>query len=158
MEHRQFTNDEIANALSVLRSNKGNAKKTAKHLGISRTTLRQWAGLSPVRGKQVSGELVQRKSLELADQLDSLALRLANKVADGLDMVPMETSGDARNLLIGLGITTEKASFARGGPTNRVESLKISLVVPGALRSTAGQVLDGSYTEVELHKELSSGE
>ncbi len=59
--------------------------------------------------------------------------------------------------LVALGITSEKASFARGGPTSRVEGLKVSLVMPEGLKALAVQVVQGDQrTELkaiapELH-------
>lgn len=154
--HRTYTEDEIASALATLRANNGNAKKTAHHLGISRTTLRQWAGLSPIQGKQVTEAQVANKSEQLANKLDVLALRLVDKVSDQLDEIPAETSGDVKNLLVAAGITIEKASFARGGPTNRNETgLKVSLVAPDgrsfpSLRAAAQASIEGEFHELAL--------
>jgi len=147
-EHRQYTDDEVASALALLQANGGNAKRTALHLGISRTTLRQWAGKSPVRGKQVGPDLVERHSERLADKLDVLALRLVDKVAEGLDLVPMDSAADVRNLLVAGGITIEKASFARGGATSRTETTQIVYIQPNALHDLSIRVLDGDVKEL----------
>jgi len=154
-EHRQYSEDEIASALAMLRANGGNAKRTAKHLGISRTTLRQWAGLSPVRGKQVGPDLVEAHSMVLADKLDVLAQRLIDKVSDGLNDIPMEDSGDVRNLLVAGGITIEKASFARGGATSRTETTQIVYIQPNALHDLSIRVLDGDVKELMSGNETS---
>lgn len=138
-----YDEDFIAHALAVLRSNKNNAKRTAVQLGIPRTTLRQWAGLSPVKGKRVSQDKVSEASEKLADRLDRIAARLSERIEEAVGQVPIETSADLKNMLIGQGITIEKASFARGGPTSRTESLKVSLIDPESLRGSALKVIEG---------------
>lgn len=126
-KRRTYTDDEIAAALARLRANRGNAKRTAAQLGVSRTTLRQWAGLSPVKGKQVGPQKVEAASHELAGRLDEISRTISERVLEAAGRVPIETSGDLKNMLIGQGITIEKASFARGGPTSRAEQVRVSL-------------------------------
>jgi hypothetical protein len=68
---------------------------------------------------------------------------VTQKVIDGIGAVEVKNATDVKQLLIGSGITTEKASFARGGPTSRVESLRVSLVDPSSLLSGELTVLEG---------------
>jgi len=145
-EKREFTDDEVASALATLRANGGNAKKTATQLGISRTTLRGWAGRQhPTNGsaKQVDAPAVEEKALTLANRFDAITDKIVAKVLAGLDTVEVTNASDVRQLLIGGGITTEKASFARGGPTTRTESLRVSLINPQALRDPKLEVIEG---------------
>lgn len=142
-QRRTYTDEEIATALVTLRANRGNAKKTATQLGISRTTLRQWAGLSPVKGKQVEPAKVTAKGEQLAQKLDAIADTLAERLAEAARTVPLETAADLRNAAISQGITIEKASFARGGPTQRTESLRVSLVDPDELAKASLRVIEG---------------
>lgn len=146
---RSYTDDEIAAALARLKANGGNAKRTATQLGISRTTLRQWAGLSPVKGKQVAPEKVGEHGTRLAEKLDRLSDRISERALEAIETVPLETAADLRNLLVSGGITIEKASFARGGPTSRVENLKISLISPNALRDPELKVIEGGLGRSE---------
>ena len=145
-EKRTFTDDEIATALATLRSNGGNAKRTAVQLGIPRTTLRQWAGRaksSTASPRKVAALKVDVAAEKLAASLDEVSARGTAKVLAAIDSVPLETAADVRNLLVGVGIATEKASFARGGPTSRTESLRVSLVSPDELRASALRVIEG---------------
>jgi transposase-like protein len=140
---RTYTDDEIAQARALLRANGNNAKKTALQLGVPRTTLRQWAGLSPIKGKQVSETAVDAKGEKLANQFEEITDKLNRRVLDAIDKVKVESAADVRNMLVGSGITTEKGSFARGGPTSRTESLRVSLVDPSSLRSGELTVIEG---------------
>ena len=96
---------------------------------IPQTTLRGWAGRNETNpdSKQVPAELVEAGALKLADQYESITEKINRRVLASVDTVPVETSADVKNLLIGAGIATEKASFARGGPTSR-ESREIRIV------------------------------
>lgn len=134
IEHRVYSDEEISAALALLAAYNGNAKRAARDLNIPRTTLRQWANLSPVRGKQVAGELVDSVRADIGRNLMTLSRDLLEKVGKGLPGVPVETAQDVRNLLVGLGITTTQAQLLTGGPTVRSEHIRISLVSPGALR------------------------
>lgn len=143
---RDFTDDEVASALATLRANGGNAKKTAAQLGMSRTTLRGWAGRHDNKtgtSKRVDPAAVDSKGTEQANRFDAITDKLQAKVLDAIDSVEIKNAGDVRNLLWGASITTEKASFARGGPTTRTESLRVALIDPSALRDPKLQVIEG---------------
>jgi hypothetical protein len=142
--HRTFTDDEVAGALATLQANGGNAKRTADTLGISRTTLRGWAGRhdNTPQPKQVSAELVRDKSVELANNLEALALKSVGLADEKV------VTASYKDLLIGAGIAIEKVQLLRGRPTQRTESLKISLVVPGGLRSLARNVIEGDFRQI----------
>ena len=132
-----YTDEQVANALALLRANGGNAKRTATQLGISRSTLRGWAGrLDNKTGhsKEVPPALVDEQAHEMAIGLDVLAGRIRDKVAAALDGVPITKASEIRDLLVSLGITIEKASFARGGPTSRTASVTVSLVAGPSLQ------------------------
>lgn len=145
-EKRSFTDDEIVSALARLQANGGNAKKTAAELGISRTTLRGWAGRHDNKtgtSKRVPKDDVDAKSKARANRFDEITDLIHDKVVAGIEAVEVKSSLDVRNLLVGAGITTEKASFSRGGPTSRVENLRVSLIDPDALRDPKLKVIEG---------------
>lgn len=145
-EKRQYSDDEVASALARLRANNGNAKRTAAQLGINRTTLRGWAGRHSNKtgtSKHVPEQAIEAKGAEQANRFDEITDRLTEKILNAISSVPVETATDIRNLLVGAGITTEKASFSRGGPNSRVESVKVSLIDPSALKSQGLTVIEG---------------
>lgn len=146
MAKRAFTEDEIASALARLRANGNNAKKTAIELGISRSTLRGWAGrLHPTNGTPATAPapVVDAKAERQANRFDEITDKLTEKVLAAIDTVAVKSSADVRHLLVGSGITTEKASFSRGGPTTRTENVRVSLIDPDALRDPELKVIEG---------------
>lgn len=149
--HRSFTEDEIATALATLRANNGNAKKTAQALGISRTTLRQWAGRAKsttAKPKQVDGELVEAHTDRLAKSFQTFA----EKAMDAAPERIPDMSG--KDLLIAAGIATEKVQLLRGGPTSRTNTQILVSLVAGdgrsfpTLRDASLAVLDGEVREL----------
>ncbi len=143
---RTYTDDEIAHAVALLGANGGNAKRTARELGVSRTTLRGWAGRQhPTNGtpKAPAPSAVSEKSEQLAQTLEEISARASAKVLSALDHLEVKSAQDVRNLLVGVGITTEKASFARGGPTTRSEQVKVALADPSSLKNMGLRVLRG---------------
>ena len=143
--HRQFTEDERASAIATLTANRGNAKRTARNLGIPRTTLRQWVG----RAKS-STAVPAKTSPAVVDAYKGRLARKFEEFADlALDEVPSRIpTMSGRDLLFQAAIATDKVLLLRGQATNRTESLKISLVVPGGLRSAAGNVLEGEFEQL----------
>lgn len=79
--------------------------------------------------------MVTEAEEELAELLGVFAEDAVRKAHDGLESVPVETAADVRNLLVAVGIASEKHALLTGGPTQRTESqIRISLVSPSALR------------------------
>lgn len=140
---RTYTDEEIAHALAVLRSNRGNAKKTALQLGVSRTTLRGWAGRmtsATARPKQVSPEKSDKAREGLAEKFGSAAERFVEAALSDPSKVE---KASVRDLLVAAGIATEKSELLRGGATSRVESVRVQLADPDSLRSSSLRVLEG---------------
>lgn len=158
-EHRTFTDEEVAAALARLRANNGNAKRTAQQLGISRTTLRGWAGRNatqkPENGKpkKVDLEAVATHGERVALKLDEISDRINERVLEAIERVDVKNTNDVKNLLISQGIAIEKSSFARGGPTSRQENVRIALVDVSGLRTLAAHIASG-----EPPKELQPGD
>jgi transposase-like protein len=146
-----YTDEQVANAIAMLRANGGNAKRTASQLGIPRTTIRAWAGRShsvSARPKQVKTSIVQNRSREIADSLEDLAAK-----AVGFADSKMETAS-YKDLLIGVGIAIEKVQLLRGGATSRTESLRIELVAGGSLRELGERSITD---QIDRPKALESG-
>lgn len=137
-----YSDEEVANALAMLRANGQNAKKTAALLGIPRTTIRAWAGRAhsstgkQMYPKQVKPELLQERSEEIATSLENLA---AMSVGFAVEKMP---EASYKDLLIGAGIAIEKVQLLRGRATSRNESLVIQLVAGGSLNELANVALN----------------
>ena len=151
----RYTDEQIATSLATLQANSGNAKRTAKSLGIPLTTLRQWAGRaqsSTAHPKQVDPALVDQQSEKLAGNWERIALGATDKAFERLD------EASVKDLLIGAGIATEKVQLLRGRATSRSEGSQIVYVQPAALRDLAGDVIDGQFrVESGTPKALEAG-
>ena len=150
MEHRSFNEDDVASALAALKANRGNAKKTARDLGISRTTLRSWAAVA--NGQTWSGGTPRSASPAVITKAErSLAEKwfmVANECVDWAHEILAGgkdgKSIDVRNMLLSGAIATDKHQLLVGGPTVRSEILRVSLVSPDALRSGTLKIIEGT--------------
>ena len=112
--YRCYSDLDKADALALLKANRGNACKTANELGIPRNTLIQWAGRTsyyqPPEGS-VSTSLRQERDQELA--------RRFRGVTDKLLAVVEEKANDApvQQAMVGAGIGLDKALLLEGRPT-----------------------------------------
>lgn len=114
---RQFSDNDKAAALAALDANGGNVYRTAKQLGIGRTTLENWA-----KGRGVNHdvpELRQVKKRELADKLELVAHRYSNHLLKKSTVT--ETS--AKDAAITVGTAIDKMRLLRGLPTEIVAVL-----------------------------------
>lgn len=141
-EHVEYDDEAVANALAVLRSNRGNMKRTAAQLGIPRTTLRQWAGRNEKTTTGSTRDVPAPLMDEARTKLAATFKQRAQQIMDAVTPEKLEKAS-ARDLLIAAGIATEKAELLTGGPTARTESVRVSLVEPDALRSDKLRVIEG---------------
>ena len=143
MANKHYSDERRAAILDRLRFNKGNLFVTSQEEGVARATLRNWAsGKMPgyANTEVIEQRLAGGKSAQIADQLEEMTPEMLNAARR---LIP-ETK--FKDLLEGASIAINNTQLLRGRPTSRLESLKISLVIPGGLRSAAGQVLEGDYT------------
>src|SRR3954464_6482895 len=117
-------------ALNALAANHGNAKKTAKMLGMPLSTLRYWAKRNNAHGATPSVTLAPERVDELAAQWKRVADRstsLALRAMEHLDPATLKAR-DVKDLLIGGAVATDKHQLLTGGATSRQESVRIALV------------------------------
>ena len=146
----------IAAALERLAANNGNAKKTARELNISRSTLREWAGRNNAHGKTPSPNLSDSKRSELAEKWRAIADKgttIAIQALEGIAPADLKMR-DVKDLLVGAAVATEKHQLLIGGPTSRPNTqILVSLVAPGgktysSLREASLAVLEGEVREL----------
>jgi hypothetical protein len=77
---------------------------------------------------KVAESAIVDASDKLAIGMDIIAERLVERLGVAAGNVPFETAKDMRDGAVALGITIEKRSFLRGGPTARTASLHAFLV------------------------------
>jgi transposase-like protein len=107
----QYLDEEKASALVLLAVYNGNVKRTARTLGIPRSTLTAWAkgrGTNPGVTKQC-----HFKKESLADRFEEVARALLDAAADPAKLA----DASLKDLVIAAGICTDKMLLLRGQPT-----------------------------------------
>ena len=123
MNGHEFTEDDKAAALAALAANAGNVSKTARDLGIPRTTLSRWSN-----GERITDGVTAKahvKKSALADELESLARILVGAMPEKVADATLQQSATA------LGITVDKMQVLRGESTDN-GTLKIQIVYTDA--------------------------
>lgn len=108
-ERRQYSDADKAMALATLDAHGGDVAKTARQLGIPRTTLIGWAADRGVVN-DVS-ELRQVKKRDLADRLEEIAHDLVDVMPNKMQQATLQ------QIATSLGITVDKMQLLRGKPT-----------------------------------------
>lgn len=134
---RVWTPLERARALAFLRSNGGNARRTARQLGIPPRTLRDWAS-APEKAAPAALRAEQEQALE--DAVTQIALDLLEGLKDPA-RIERILQKPAQAMTVAA-IAIDKRNVLLGKPTT-IEQRVVSYVEPGALRRAALQVLDG---------------
>jgi hypothetical protein len=142
MARKTYDAATIANALAVVRA-EGNFLRASKLLRISRSTLRAWAG----------GQLpepVARESPQVFEMRQSEALKTVSKAyreVEGLYIGQLKrpeviAKASAAQAVIVVGVMSDKATRAEGGPTSITETRHARYVQPDTLRAMARDVID----------------
>lgn len=114
----QYTPEEKARVLVALDANNGNVKRTARETGVAEQTIRNWK-------KSVAREGVQS---EVAAVLPAVQADFAEKtervrdiMLNNLEAKALNDELSGRDLLMGVGILTDKLRITRGEATSRTE-------------------------------------
>lgn len=109
MARVERSDEEKAQALAALDANGGDVSKTARQLGLPRTTLNEWKA-----GRVTNGvtELRQVKKEGLADALERIAYKCVEVLPDKLDLA------SAKDAAVVLGVSVEKMQLLREKPTS----------------------------------------
>lgn len=111
-ERRRYTRRQKATAISVAMAS--SAQAAAEETGIPRRTIGYWLD------KPEFAELRQKTRDDLAQQMGTLAHLIATKLSERLDdLKPGE-------LVVALGIVTDKAQLLSGAATSRTETKTLS--------------------------------
>lgn len=118
MAKRQQHSDQFkAEALAALDANGGNVSKTARELGIGRSTLKTWRDGMGVHPEVA--EIRQHKKQHLADRLEAIA----HRALDGLLDRPDDYYGGFRERMTGVAIAIDKVRLLRGQGEDAREGL-----------------------------------
>jgi Bacterial regulatory protein, Fis family len=112
-----YSDDEKASALTLLAVNNGNIKRTARTLGIPRSTLTAWAKARGTHPRVT--ELCHLKKETLADKFEEVA----GAMLDGA-MNPAKIEGASlKDLMVAVGVCIDKMVILRGCRCSRRPTL-----------------------------------
>ncbi len=111
---RRYSDEEIAEALTVLQVNDGNVRSTSAQLGIPASTLQYWQeGKTPAISADKIRELRTKNSAGLAEAFELLAWRCLESITKRkLDAASL------KDTTIAAAISTDKRQLLRGEPTH----------------------------------------
>lgn len=121
---RTYTDEEVAEALAVLKANGGNVLQTAKTTGIPRKTICQWR--DGVSRKNIPKPLIEKKKRDLGDTIERLAFRLCDVVSR---RIKKGTDDSTKDLVVSIAVAVEKLLLIRGEPTSISRSNTASTTV-----------------------------
>jgi transposase-like protein len=113
MSKRRYSDDERAACLAALAANGGNVERTAREVGVPKTTLQQWAtGARHPEATQMS----ETKKPELADLFEDLARKALGVSRRGIRSLKADKAA------VVAGIATDKMRLLRGQSTATVDA------------------------------------
>ena len=136
---RSYSDEEIASALAVVKSCKGNVVAAAKETGIPRKTLSNWARGAVHRVARPSvARLGQKKQRDLAAKCEQLAWQLAEAIPKKIKEAPLS------QVATSFGIVTDKMRLLREQSTaitdNRTQIEQLVLVLSAKYKKPAEAV------------------
>jgi hypothetical protein len=134
---RRYTDDEIAEALSVLAETHGDAREAARITDIPESTIRAWAD---GKHRAITQELALAKRVQRAAAWD--ALQEAG-VAQALAQLP---NANARDAAVVAGIAVDKAALLRGEPGQVSTVLHVSISLTASDVAAARSLLAEQLT------------
>jgi hypothetical protein len=139
--------ETIARARRAIAANNGSLNAASKELGIARSTLRQWqAGKFPGSSSQ---EAVATAEPAAGRALAHGYREIEALYKDQLKDPTVVSATKAKDAALVVGIMSDKAQRAEGGPTSINENrVRVSLVAPGALKALKPGVIEGEYREL----------
>ena len=145
--------ETMARALRVIAANNGSLNAASKELGIARSTLRLWqAGKFP---GSTPGEAVSALVPAAGRALASGYREIESLYKDQLKDPAVVGATKAKDAALVVGIMSDKATRAEGGPTSINEThIRVSLVAPGALKALRPGVVEGDFRELEPRRQL----
>ena len=112
-----YSDDEKASALTLLAVNNGNVKRTARTLGIPRSTLTAWAKARGTHARVT--ELCHLKKETLADKFEEVV----QVMLDGA-MSPAKIEGaPLKDLMVAVGVCVDKMVMLRGCRCSRMSAI-----------------------------------
>lgn len=147
---RTYTEQDQARVAVVLQGNGGNVKRTAKDTGVPIATVRDWKRKWESEGFPKNMEeltsFVRDDFIGEATEVRWLMLEHLREKAERREL-------NGRDLLMGIGILTDKINVLSGMATSRTEHVELSLPDPQelakALATFIGQTVESAVVREE---------
>lgn len=121
MARRTYTDEDRARVRLHLELSQGNVKRTARETGIPITTVREWKRAWEEKGvPEPVAEAAERQAGEFAERAEHARDIALEKWIEQVNAGTVS----ARDLMVGIGILTDKLNLAKGLATNRTEQVK----------------------------------
>lgn len=147
MARRVYTEHDRAHVFAVLTANEGNVKRTARETGFPVQTVRDWKTTWEKNGGPP--EQILEVLPEVAGDFIDDATRIRNKALTLLEAKIDRGEVTAKDLLVAVGVLTDKVRLIQGQATSRTETVH-ALPSPEEF----GQVLVGYLEQAVEMQEL----
>lgn len=141
---RTYSDEDRATVLNFLEVNKGNVKRTARETGVAEQTVRDWKKAWEKEGVPAA---TQDALPAVKSEFVANATRIRNMMLDNLEARVLNDDLNGRDLIVGIGVLTDKLRISSGEATSRTENI--------SLPPTADQI--GASIEAYLAKTLRDG-
>ena len=165
MAKRVYSDDDKAGVLAILDINDGNVKRTARDTGVAEQTIRDWKKSWERVGVPVAVQATLPAAL--ADFSDT-AERIRGLMLDSLEAKVLNDELSGRDLVVGIGVLTDKLRISRGEATSRTETTvehtvspeKLAVQVQALLEESlrAGLLRDGEIVDAEWKEQAAQAE
>jgi len=156
----RYTDEDKARVLALLEANKGNVKRTNRETGVAEQTIRDWkkqAEREELTAPVVAALPAARE--DVAKQMEGIR----DKMLENLEAKVLNDELSGKDLLVGIGILTEKLLLLRGEATSRTEATVKTAVDPAEVAQlvqgymgralSAAQQRDEEIVDAEWHEE-----
>ena len=116
---RVYTDADKASAKTVYEANGGNMKRTSRDVGIPIMTLKGWIRKWEKEGLPAS---VAEALPAAREEFVGNATRIRDKALARYEQKVDADEVNAKDLLVGIGVLTDKALLVQGKPTSRTEN------------------------------------
>lgn len=151
----RYTEAEIEQGLHMLALRSGNSRAAAKELAkggvkVSYSTLYRWQQDQPERYQRIEEEVIPelyaglaRSNEAVAQQATDLEVKLLGKIdqaTDAGELTAKDQAGALRNVSVTKGVAMDKATIARGRPTEIKATADVTQLIESMARRFPGVI------------------
>lgn len=117
----RYTDDDRATVLVALDANLGNVKRTSRETGVAEQTVRDWKKQAE-RGDTPA--TVEAALPAVVSEFAKNTERVRDLMLDQLEAAVLNNEVKGRDLIVGIGVLTDKLRITRGEATSRTETVE----------------------------------